>query len=117
MLTTYQREGAMSDHRHGDINSSSIPVAGIGGAGMIGAAIVIALTFPQAMFLVVGGIVFGGLLATVLIVRRRARDTSRPGGDSPFILFRATRADAESAPEQPHRPSDPMLDRRLVPVQ
>jgi hypothetical protein len=106
----------MSDHRHGDINSSSIPVAGIGGVGMIGAAIVIALTFPQAMFLVVGGIVFGGLLATVLIVRRRARDMSKPGGDSPFILFRPTGAPAESAPEQRHRRSDPPIDRQLVPV-
>ena len=107
----------MSDHRHGDINSSSIPVAGIGGAGMIGAAIVIALSFPQAMFLVVGGIVFGGLLATVLIVRRRARDTSKPGGDYPFVLFRATRVPAESASEPPRRGSDPTIDPRLVPVQ
>jgi hypothetical protein len=106
----------MSDHRHGDINSSSIPVAGIGGAGMIGAAIVIALTFPQAMFLVVGGIVFGGLLATLLIVRRRVRDTSKPGGDSPFVLFRPTRTPAESAPEQHHRRSDPSIDRQLVPA-
>ena len=104
----------MNDHRHADINSSSIPVAGIGGAGMIGAAIVIALTFPQAMFLVLGGIVFGAALAAVLIVRRRARDTSAPGGDSPFILFRSTRVPAPRSRSE--RPADPMTDRRLVAV-
>ena len=104
----------MSDHRHADIDSSSIPVAGIGGAGMIGAAIVLALEFPQALFLVVAGIVLGGLMATVLIVRRRARDTSSPGGDSPFILFRAIRAADTTARNHTHRPADPMIDRRLV---
>ena len=104
----------MTDDRHADINSSSIPVAGIGGAGMIGAAIVIALTFPQAMFLVLGGIVCGAALAAVLILRRRARDTSAPGGDSPFILFRSTRVPAPL--NRPERPPAPITDRRLVPV-
>ena len=106
----------MSDHRHADINSSSIPVAGIGGAGMIGAAVVIALTFPQAMFLVVGGIVCGGLIAGVLIARRRARDTSRPGGDSPFVLFRETRPSTAAAQDRPRRAAAPMSDRRLMPA-
>lgn len=104
----------MCDHRHADINSSSIPVAGVGGAGMIGAAIVLALVFPQALFIVVGGIVFGGLMAAVLILRRRVRDTSGPSGDSPFILFRDTRAAETTARNHAHRPAGPMIDRRLV---
>lgn len=104
----------MSDRRHADINSSSIPVAGIGGGGMIGAAIVIALSFPEAMFLVVGGILFGGLMAAVLIVRRRARDTSRPNGDSPFILFRETRAGQPRTRE--HQKTRQVIERGLVPA-
>lgn len=104
----------MSDHRHADIDSSAIPVAGVGGGGMIGAAIFLALAFPQAMFLIVGGIVFGGLMAAVLILRRRVRHTSRPSGDSPFVLFREMRATETPARNHTHRPADPMIDRRLV---
>ena len=78
----------MTDHRHGNINSSAIPVAGVGGAGMIGAAIVLTIVFPQALWVIGGGLLLGCALAAGMILQRRSRNTSEPGGDSPAILFR-----------------------------
>jgi hypothetical protein len=55
---------------------------------MIGAVIVMAIVFPQAAFLIAGGAAGGGVLAIFWIARRNRRDTSKPGGDSPHLLFR-----------------------------
>ena len=92
----------MTDHRHGNINSSAIPVAGVGGAGMIGAAIVLTIVFPQALWIIGGGLLAGCALAAGMIVHRRNRNTFRPGGDSPFILFR-------NDPEPPVRSKEPTV--------
>jgi hypothetical protein len=53
------------------INMASIKVAGVGGGGMIGVSILIALTVPAIGAVVVVGLVMGALMALVLIRRRR----------------------------------------------
>ena len=60
------------------INSSSIPVAGIGGIGMLVVAAIIAVEFPLTRAIAFwGGL--GGLLAGIgLIVYRRTRPPTKP---------------------------------------
>ena len=61
--------------RHAGINISAIPVAGIGGLGMIVVAMAIAATFPLVRWVVLSGAAGGTLLAGVMIfLRRRPRD-------------------------------------------
>ncbi len=69
----------MSDPRRDvQINISSIPVAGIGGIGMLVMAAVIAVVFPLARWVVIGGAAGGALLGSAIIFLRRRRppDTS-----------------------------------------
>lgn len=60
------------------INISSIPVAGIGGLGLMVMAVVIAATFPLVRWVVIGGAATGAVLALgIIFLRRRQRpDTS-----------------------------------------
>jgi hypothetical protein len=61
--------------RHPGINISSIPVAGIGGLGMIVIAVAIAATFPLVRWVVLSGAAGGLLVALAMILfRRRTRD-------------------------------------------
>ena len=61
--------------RHPGINISAIPIAGIGGLGMIVIAAVIAVTFPLVRWVVLSGAVAGTLLgAAMILLRRRPRD-------------------------------------------
>ena len=57
--------------RHARINISAIPVAGIGGLGMIAIAAVIAITMPLVRWVVLSGAVAGTLLGGALILFRR----------------------------------------------
>ena len=57
--------------RHARINISAIPVAGIGGLGMIVIAAVIAITMPLVRWVVLSGAVAGTLLGGALIAYRR----------------------------------------------
>lgn len=69
----------MSDQpRDVQINISSIPVAGIGGIGLIVMAAVIAVFFPLVRWVVMGGALCGVLLGAAIIVFRRGQrpDTS-----------------------------------------
>lgn len=59
--------------RYPQINMSEIPVAGIGGIGMLVIAAVIAVVFPEARLVVVSGAVAGTVLALGWILRRRRR--------------------------------------------
>lgn len=68
------------------INSSKIPVDGIGGLGMVALAGVMALAFPEARLILGGGFVCGIALAAAMIaMRRRTRSDGAGGGSS--ILF------------------------------
>ena len=71
----------MSDQpRYARINISAIPVAGIGGLGMIAIAAVIAITMPLMRWVVLSGAVAGTLLGGALILIRRRR-RARGGPD------------------------------------
>lgn len=71
------------------VNSSSIPVAGLGGIGLLAVAAVMAVVFPEAQFMMLAGSAGGLLLALFWIAVRRGGSHSRPSGDSPAVLFRA----------------------------
>ncbi|PYR59428.1 MAG: hypothetical protein DMF91_14845 [Acidobacteria bacterium] len=72
----------MSDQpRYARINISAIPVAGIGGLGMIAIAAVIAITMPLVRWVVLSGAVAGTLLGGALIlIRRRRRSEAKAEG-------------------------------------
>jgi hypothetical protein len=55
------------------INSSAIPVAGIGGLGMLAFAGVIAYAFPEARWLLALGLAAGTIFASALVVLHRRR--------------------------------------------
>jgi hypothetical protein len=78
----------INSDRHVEINSSGIPVNGIGGLGLVAACIIMAFVLPEAMRLLVLGLAGGVLLAGILIKVHRRMKTSGPNGDSPAILFR-----------------------------
>jgi hypothetical protein len=59
--------------RHARINISAIPVAGIGGLGMIAIATVIAITIPLVRWVVLSGAAAGVLVGGALIVYRRRK--------------------------------------------
>lgn len=70
----------MGQPRDARINISAIPVAGIGGLGMIFVAVVIAITVPLVRWVVLSGAVAGTLLGGALILIRRRR-RARGGPD------------------------------------
>ena len=73
----------MSERSHDvQINISSIPVAGIGGIGLLVMAVVTAIVFPLVRWVVIGSVLCGALLGSAIIVLRRRKppDTS----DDPF---------------------------------
>jgi hypothetical protein len=70
-----------------EINISSIPVSGLGGLGLLSLAGVVAATLPEQRVPVLTGLGGGAALAIVLVVLRRWRGSSRPGGDLPSVLF------------------------------
>lgn len=80
------------------VNSSTIPVAGLGGVGLLAVAAVIAVVFPEARFILLAGGAGGLPLALFWIAARRRGRHSRPSGDSPAVLFRT---DAELTPVRP----------------
>jgi hypothetical protein len=60
-----------ADAGKGDINISSIPVAGVGGLGLVAVAFALAWSFPRIGETVAIGALLGVGLAAFLILRRR----------------------------------------------
>lgn len=54
----------------GLINMAHIPIAGIGGLGMVAAAVLVAVVLPEAGYSIAIGIAGGILLATTLVLWR-----------------------------------------------
>jgi hypothetical protein len=67
---------------HPEINISHIPVSGIGGLGMIVAAIVVAIALPQLRWLAMTSLSGGAAVGLALIGarHRRARRAAEIGG-------------------------------------
>jgi hypothetical protein len=71
-----------------DINMSGIPVAGVGGLGLVAVALVMTTFYPQAWWLLAIGAIGGALAAVALIWYRRHHREAGPSGHDPMILFR-----------------------------
>lgn len=103
------------DERQVAINISGIPVAGVGGLGLVAMAVVVSVFFPAIGWMMAVAVGSGILLAVALVALRRHQKSSGPGGADPKILFRepadeGTRGAATSSvPEQvaPDRPLEP----------
>jgi sugar phosphate permease len=87
------------DERPVAINISAIPVAGIGGLGLVAMAGVVAVFFPAIGWMMAAAVTGGVLLGVALVVLRRIRRQPGPSGDDPRILFAA----GPTAPEKPSR--------------
>ena len=72
-----------------DINMSGIPVAGIGGLGLVAVALVMTIVVPAAWWMLLFGALGGMVLGAALVLSRRGRRPSGPSGDDPRILFRS----------------------------
>ena len=77
------------DNRRVEINISGIPVAGIGGLGLVAMAVVVSVFFPAIGWMMAAGVGCGLVLGVVLVIARRHIKTKGPSGDDPAILFRA----------------------------
>jgi hypothetical protein len=100
--------------RRVEINISGIPVAGIGGLGLVAMAVVVAFNMSAAGWTMVAGLTGGVVLAVVLVIARRHMKAKGPSGTSPHILFRPIPPDGESNSGQPaeslYTPTDPRSD-------
>jgi hypothetical protein len=82
------KEGRMTQReRDVEINISAIPVAGVGGLGLVAIAVLVAVVMPAAGWLMVTGVTGGCLLGAVLVLVRRLADGREPGGRAPSVLF------------------------------
>ena len=72
-----------------DINIARIPIAGIGGLGMVAAAAAVAITLPQLRWLAIVSLVGGISVGLVLIGarNRRARRATEIGGLILLLAF------------------------------
>ena len=79
--------------RHVQINISGIPVAGVGGLGLVAMALLVSIVMPAAWWTMVAGVSGGIVLAAILVVMRHGLSTRGPSGSDPTILFRAAQPD------------------------
>ena len=86
------------DERQVSINISAIPVAGIGGLGLVAMATVVSVFFPAIGWMMAAGVASGVLLGAGLVAYRRVRKGSGPSGDNPRILFEASDAATQERP-------------------
>jgi hypothetical protein len=75
--------------RHVQINTSAIPVAGIGGVGMLAIAAIFAASFPLARWVLVSGAAGGALMGVAMILVRRREPCSADSTARTISLFRS----------------------------
>jgi hypothetical protein len=80
------------------INVSAIPIAGTGGLGMLALVVIMAIAFPVARWVLIGGLVGGVLQAFTLLFVRRNRQLGAPRDDLPISLFSSQAALNEEPP-------------------
>jgi hypothetical protein len=84
-----------ADKRRPEINMSGIPVAGVGGLGLVAMAVVVSIFLPAASWTMSAGLAGGVVLGVALIAFRRKWKGTGPSGDDPRILFRVPPSEAE----------------------
>jgi hypothetical protein len=67
------------------INMAHIRVAGVGGLGMLGAAVVTAVSLPEIGVALVTGVGLGAAIAAGLIAYRRRSSAAGPGGPGRYV--------------------------------
>lgn len=75
-----------NEPRYAQINISAIPVAGIGGIGMLAGAVIMAWALPEARWLLFAGGAAGALLGAILILMR-SRTSRQRSPRPPAVLF------------------------------
>jgi hypothetical protein len=93
-----------------EINISGIPVAGVGGLGLVAIAVLVAVLMPAAGWVMASGVAGGCLLGIVLVMARRRADHREPGGRAPSVLF------VEPPAERRERPREGESDTRMAPA-
>jgi len=82
------------------INISGIPVAGVGGLGLVAIAVLVSVVMPAAGWLMISGVAGGCLLGAVLVLARRRADKREPGGRAPSVLFVESPAERRELPPE-----------------
>ena len=80
------------------INISGIPVAGVGGLGLVAMAFLVSYVMPAAWWTMVAGVSGGIVLAAILVLMRHGLSTRGPSGSDPTILFRTAQPDVARQP-------------------
>lgn len=75
----------MTQQKPVEINMSGIPVAGIGGLGLVVVALTMTVVFPEARWLEALGVAGGGAIAVALVAIRRRHADARGGFDMPIL--------------------------------
>lgn len=103
------------DNRRVEINISGIPVAGVGGLGLVAMAVLVSVMMPAARWTMIAGLGGGIVLAVLLVIARRHIKSKGPSGTDPRILFRAAQTDlsAEAPGGKAEGGSNP-TDRELL---
>jgi hypothetical protein len=71
-----------------EINMSGIPVAGVGGLGLVAVTLMMAFVFPEARGLLMLGVVGGIIVAAGLVTFRRRHLPSDSDSNNQSVLFR-----------------------------
>jgi hypothetical protein len=99
----------MTDTDRSNINMSSIPVAGVGGLGMMAVAGIMAYVLPEARAFAIAGLA-GGLVVGCALIAYRRLSTSEPGSGATLMVD----SSAEPAATARRRRADSEL--RLAPL-
>jgi hypothetical protein len=99
----------MTDTDRSNINMSSIPVAGVGGLGMMAVAAIMAYVLPEARAFAIAGIAGGIIVGSALIAYRR-QSASEPKSGATLMVD----SSAETAATADRRRADSEL--RLSPI-
>jgi hypothetical protein len=100
------------EERRVEINMSGIPVAGIGGLGLVAMATVVSVFFPAIGWMMAVALAGGIVLGMVLVLAGRVWKRSGPTGDDPKILFRDVPVEGRSHAEADRE--RPVADRDLM---
>jgi hypothetical protein len=101
------------DDRRPEINMSAIPVAGIGGLGLLAMAVVVAWVIPEGRWLLGLSAIGGAIIGLAIVVIRRSWQHARPSGDHPHVLFQSEVQDATTLVRE-RTPAPHDLERLLA---
>src|SRR4051812_19864024 len=100
--------------RRVEINISGVPVAGVGGLGLVAMAVLVSVYMPAAWWTMVTGLIGGVVLAAILIIARRGLSAGGSGPSDATTLFRAVPAEAPHGKRKPDTEPHTMETRALV---